>query len=272
MAQAERWQLDGNAPEVYATQLVPALFGPWAPLLVERAALHAGERVLDVACGTGAVARLAAPQVGPAGHVAGLDLNPGMLAQARAAAPPAGAVIDWREGNASALPFDASTFDAVFCQLGFQYFPDRQQAAREMRRVLKPGGRLVALVWRALEHSPGFAALAAALDKQVSPAAAAVMRAPFVFGDSTEALHNLLSQAGFTNVRVGADVRMVRFASPDALVRYQVAGSPLASHVAAADDSAREALMREVSAALQCYLNDDGLAFPIEGQVALAHS
>jgi SAM-dependent methyltransferase len=270
MSQSERWQLGGNAPEVYETRLVPAIFGPWAPLLVSHAGLRAGERVLDVACGTGVVARLAAPQVGRSGHVVGLDLNPGMLARARTAPPPEGATIDWREGDVAALPFDGSDFDVVFCQLGFQYFPDRQQAGREMHRVVKPTGRLVALVWRALVHSPGFATLAKALERYVSPAAAAVMRAPFVFGDSTDELRGLLTQAGFGTVHVGADVRMVRFESPEAFVRNQVQGSPLATHVAAVDDSAREGLIREVTAAMHAYLTDDGLAFPIEGQIAVA--
>jgi SAM-dependent methyltransferase len=122
MSQPERWQLGGNAPEVYETQLVPAIFGPWAPLLVAHAALRAGEHVLDVACGTGVVTRLAASQVGPRGHVVGLDLNPGMLSRARALPPPEGAPIEWKEGDAGALPFDVSTFDAVFCQLGFNTF------------------------------------------------------------------------------------------------------------------------------------------------------
>lgn len=270
MSQPERWQLGGNAPEVYETQLVPAIFGPWAPLLVAQAALRAGEQVLDVACGTGVVTHLVAPQVGPTGHVVGLDLNPGMLARARASPPPEGAAVDWREGDAGALPFDVSTFDAVLCQLGFQYFPDRPQAAREMRRILKPTGRLVALVWRALSHSPGFATLATALERNVSPAAAAVMRAPFVFGDSTDEFRGLLTQAGFRTVRVGAEVRMVRFASPAAFVRHQVAGSPLATHVAAVDDTVRETLIREVTAGMQAYVNDDGLAFPIEGHIAVA--
>ena len=152
---------------MYETQLVPAIFEPWAPLLVAQAALRAGERVLDIACGTGVVTRLVAPQVGPTGYVVGLDLNPGMLARARTSPPPEGAAVEWREGDAAALPFDVSTLDAVLCQLGFQYFSKRQQAAREMYRVLKPTGRLVALVWRALDHSPRFATLAAALEREL---------------------------------------------------------------------------------------------------------
>jgi ubiquinone/menaquinone biosynthesis C-methylase UbiE len=269
MSQSERWHLGGNAPEVYQRELVPAIFEPWASLLVAKAALCESERVLDVACGTGVVARLAAAHVGAKGHVVGLDLNPGMLACASSSTE--SAAVEWRQGDAVALPFDARSFDAVFCQLGFQYFSDRQQAAREMYRVLKPGGRVVALVWRALAHSPGFAAIAAALERHVSPAAAALMRAPFVFGDTINELRELFVQTGFRMVRVSADVRMVRFASPAALVRHQVASSPLAPHVAEVDDTAHDALVREVTGAMQSYVNDDGLAFPIEGHIALAH-
>ena len=97
------------------------------------------------------------------------------------------------------------------------------------------------------------------------------MRAPFVFGDTTDELRALLVQASFRTVRVSADVRMVRFASLAALVRHQVAGSPLVPHVAAVDDTVRDALLREVTAEMQCYLSDDGLAFPIEGHIGVAH-
>ena len=105
----------------------------------------------------------------------------------------------------------------------------------------------------------------------MSAAAAAVMRAPFVFGDSTDELRELLAQAGFRTIHVGADVRMVRFASPAALVRHQVAASPIAPHVAQVDDIVRDELIREVTATMQSYVSDDGLAFPIEGHIALAH-
>jgi ubiquinone/menaquinone biosynthesis C-methylase UbiE len=194
-----------------------------------------------------------------------------MLAVARSLAPPQGAPVEWRDGDAASLPFPTGAFDVVFCQLGLQYFPDRRQAVREMYRVLRPSGRLVVLVWRALGHSPGFAVLAGALERHVSPAAGAVMRAPFVFGDTTEELRMLLTDAGFRSVTIRSDVRMVRFASPEALVLHQVAGSPLASHVAQADDVAREALIHEVAGAMQAYMNDEGVAFPIEGHIAVAH-
>ncbi len=104
-----------------------------------------------------------------------------LLAVARSLPSPQGAIVEWREGDAGALPFAEALFDVAFCQLGLQYFPDRSQALCEMHRVLKSSGRLVALVWRALVHSPGFAALAKALERHVSPAARAVMQAPFVF-------------------------------------------------------------------------------------------
>src|SRR5215472_8707126 len=114
----EQWQLAGSAPELYQRYLVPAVTGQWAADLVEQAALQPGERVLDVACGTGVVARLAAACVGPTGRVAALDLNPGMLAVAREhpaeSEQGAVAVIEWYEGSALALPFLEAVFDVTF--------------------------------------------------------------------------------------------------------------------------------------------------------------
>ena len=97
------------------------------------------------------------------------------------------------------------------------------------------------------------------------------MRAPFVFGDSTDELRALLAQAGFRRILVSADVRMVRFPSPEAFVQYQVAGSPLATHVAEVSDADRDEMIREVNTAMQPYVNDEGLAFPVEGHIAVAH-
>src|SRR5260370_13852749 len=113
-----------SGPEIYERYMVPSLFGPWAADLVKLAAPIRGERVLDVACGTGIVARLAAQRVGPMGKVVGLDLNPSMLTVARSAS--AGTEnIEWREGNATAMPLSQQTFDLVLCQQGLQFLPDR---------------------------------------------------------------------------------------------------------------------------------------------------
>ena len=110
----------------------------WAADLVDRAALQPGERVLDVACGTGVVARVAAERVGSTGRVAALDVNSGMLAVARSLPAVTGAPVEWHEGSALALPFPDAAFDVAFCQLGLQFFPDRPKALREIRRVLVP--------------------------------------------------------------------------------------------------------------------------------------
>jgi len=226
MTDEQRWHLAGTAPEIYAEHLVPAVFAPWAPVLLDAAAVGIGHTVLDVACGTGVVAAAAAERVGPSGAVTGVDINPGMIA---VAARTRG--VRWAQADAARLPFPDGGFDRVLCQAGLQFVPDRLGALREMGRVLRPGGRVALLVWRALHHSPGFAALADALQAVVGPEAAAVMRAPFVFGDDPRPLVTLLDSAGFGDVDVQARAGTVRFASVEAFVRCQRAASPLAAHV-----------------------------------------
>ena len=130
-----------SVPAPYERVMVPAVFGPWAKILLDTVALPAGTRVLDVACGTGIVTRLAASQVGSTGRVVGLDINGGMLAVARAQPQPAGAQIEWQQGDATRLPFPDAEFGNVLCQQGLQYMPDRPAALREMKRVLASGGR-----------------------------------------------------------------------------------------------------------------------------------
>ena len=132
----------GSAPENYQRYFVPAIGGPFAEDLIAEAALRPGERVLDVACGTGVVARLAAERVGPSGTVAALDLNPAMLSVARSV-PSTGAAIRWYETSAESIPLPDDAFDVVLCQLGLQFVADKGAALREMRRGLAPGGRVL---------------------------------------------------------------------------------------------------------------------------------
>ena len=154
-----------RASAPYERVMVPAVFGPWAKDLLDTVALAAGTRVLDVACGTGIVARLAASQVGPTGRVVGLDTNEAMLAVARAQPQPTGAHVEWRQGDATKLPFPDAEFGAVLCQQGLQYVPDRAAALREMKRVLASGGRLGLSVF---SHSVGFQLFLSAPQRSLS--------------------------------------------------------------------------------------------------------
>lgn len=142
------------AVENYEKNVVTYSTGPLAAILLEHADPQPGEHVVDVACGTGVVARQTAPRVGASGTVAGVDINPVMLAVARSLPAPQGASIDWREGSASALPLPDAAFDLVLCQAGLQFFPDRLTALREMYRVLRLSGRAAISCVRSLEHQP----------------------------------------------------------------------------------------------------------------------
>lgn len=196
MREEEQWQLDGNAPELYQRHIVPAMTAMWAADLVDRAALRPGERVLDVACDTGVVARVAAERVGSTGRVAALDINPGMLAVARSLPAVTGAAIEWHEGSVFSLPFPEAVFDVVLCQLGLQFFSDRPTALREVRRVLVPNGRLALNVFGPIEHNPATHALANVLDRHVGPGASVAKRTEHVLAD-TAALCMLVAGAGF---------------------------------------------------------------------------
>jgi ubiquinone/menaquinone biosynthesis C-methylase UbiE len=267
MTQEGQWQVAGSAPEIYERELVPAVFGVWAPILVELAQPRSGEHVVDVACGTGIVARTAATSVGPAGSVVGIDLNPGMLGVARSLS--SNGSLQWKEASADKLPFPDGSFSVVYCQLGLQFFPDRPAALREMRRVSSAEGRLALMVWRGIHESPGFAVLAEALEQHIGPAAAAIMRAPFELSNADE-LENLVRAAGFQDVVVLQRKGTVRFPSVERFVLSYVGGSPLAGAVSKADDAAREALITDVKSALRKYSSDTELAFPIAAHLLSA--
>jgi ubiquinone/menaquinone biosynthesis C-methylase UbiE len=272
----QQWQLDGNAPELYQRYLVPAVTALWAADLVHRAALQPGERVLDVACGTGVVARLAAERISQRGRVAALDLNPGMLEVARSLPVVRGAVIEWHEGSALALPFPEATFDVVVCQLGLQFFPDRPKALQEFRRVLVvPGGRLALSVFGPIEHNPGTQALANALDRYAGPDASVAKRTEHALADTAE-LRQLVDDAGFYDVVIVTSSKLVRYPSPADYVRIQLAATPLASLVGQYSAAQRvrlvDALVEEVGNALLPYVGQEGLAVPQEVHSVLAAS
>lgn len=267
----ERWQLSSNGSGAYERYLVPALFTPWAIDLLARVALQPRDRVLDVACGTGIVARLAAQQVGASGDVTGIDLNAEMLREARTQSARLGAKVGWVEGHVETLPFRDATFDVVLCQQSIQFFSDQTRAIQEMKRVLAPGGRFALNVSRALQYNPYIRALADALQRHVGPEAGTAMRAPCGFGDA-EALRGLLARAVWRDIRIHIVILTIRHPSLTAFIAGQLAATPVADRIAALDTSARTALLDDIRTALRPYTDDEGLAVPYEIHVAVAHA
>jgi SAM-dependent methyltransferase len=198
---------------VYDDSFVPALFAQWGPVVAAAAGIMPGQRVLDVACGTGALTSAVAERVGPEGSVVGLDLNPEMLEVARRKFNR----IDWREAPAEALPFPDAVFDAVVSQFGLMFFADRAAALREMWRVLRPGGRLAVAVFDSVERAPGYAALVDILDRLFGEAVGDGLRAPFALGDAGQ-LRELAAVAGITGAAVTRHQGIVQFPSVADLV------------------------------------------------------
>jgi SAM-dependent methyltransferase len=260
-----QFQIQGDAAECYERWAVPFIIGPWVPGLIDLAELRVGERVLDVATGTGVVARLAARKVVPGGTITGLDINEGMLEAARRLPLPPGLKIDWRQGSAVALPFPDSAFDVVLCQQGLQFFPDRLKALREMRRVLMPAGRVALSVWTG--PSPYFTALREGLVRHVSPEAAISGAAAFSLGDGDE-LSGLLQAAGFRDVVVHHVRMTLRLPPPEEFVLRHLSAVPAAELVAAAGEQARMALVADIKEATRLYVDGYGLAVPQEVNVA----
>lgn len=237
--------------EVYDEMFVPALFQPWGPIVADAAEIGLGESVLDVACGTGVLACAALDRVGHQGTVVGVDPNADMLSVARRKSMS----VKWREGRAESLPFPERSFDAVVSQFGFMFFDDRPAALREMMRVLRPGGRMAVAVCDAVDHSPGYAALAGLLQRLFGDRIADAFRAPFVLGDA-ERLLSICAAAGIADAKVEQRKGSVRFASIKSMISTERAcvwtlGGML-------DDAQFAELLKEAEQALQPHAATSG--------------
>lgn len=261
----------GSAPAIYQEFLVPAMFAPFAKRLVEHGYVRPGSRVLDVACGTGVVSRTAAVLAGTGGSVAGVDLGEPTVAIARAyPAEENAAPIDYAQADAAVLPFDAEDFDVALCQQGLQFFPDRAGALAEMRRVLKPGGRVAIATWKDIE--PPFSAIADALGRHVSAEAAQMMHSPFTLGDGAT-LAGLMSDAGFREVAVIDETIQCTWASHPEFARRYIAASPIAPVFDAVPDHSQQAVSDEVAERLAPHANADGsLRMPMSTNVAVGRA
>lgn len=271
MANTDRidgWQLDDAGAAAYERNLVTRFTDPWAADLVERLEPRAGERVLDVACGTGIVARHAAALVGPDGEVIGTDVSPAMLSAAREATAHLDNV-SLKEAPAEQLPFPDATFDVVTCQAGLMFFPDRAAALAEIARVTKPGGRLGISTCRSLEHQPGYAVLVDVVTRHAGVLAGAVIGSPYALG-SREELRALVEEAGLKDVHLEIAVWSGRFGSAEDFLSSETSSSPLGDLVADLDRDVRDELLRDLTEALRPFTDDGGIVFPFETLVVTA--
>ena len=250
MTEHEAWQVSGDAAEVYEQCFVPAIFGQWAPRMVDVARVAPGDRVLDVGCGTGVLARAAAGQVAAESQVTGLDRNAGMLAVARRLRPQ----IEWREGDATALPFADASFDVVMSQFSLMYFPDRTAALKEMMRVLRPGGRLAVAVWGPYERAAGYVILTEIAHRRCGQAAADVLTAPFALGDK-DTLIDLCKAGGINDAAATLRDGTITYPTIEVFVETEVKGSPLEALL---DEESYQGLMREAQEKLQQFCTDGG--------------
>jgi len=248
-----------NTAENYERFFVPAIGEPVARDLVAAATLRAGERVLDVGCGTGIVARLAAEKLNGSGAVAGLDVNAGMLAVAREAAPHA-LGIDWYEANAEAIPLPDGAFDVVLCQMSLQFIPGRVNALREMRRVLAAGGRLVLNVPG--PTPPLFQTFADALTKHIDREAAPFVHAVFSLNDANE-IRQLAHDAGFGQVSLTQVMKPLKLPRASDFMWQYINCTPMVNAVAGATNEQRRALEREVCERWREFSSENGLAIEV---------
>lgn len=245
-----RGQVTRSAADVYEEFFVPALFREWAAPVSDAAAISSGQTVLDVACGTGVLAREALKRVHPGGSVVGLDRNEGMLTVARRASPG----IEWRLGEAESLPFANDCFDAVLSQFGLMFFDDRVTALKEMWRVLRPDGRLAVAVWDALDRTPGYEVMTTLLQRLFGDQISDALRAPYILGDS-EALLSLFAESGIPNAQIRTQDGTACFPSIESWVHTDVKGWTLADLI---DDAQYETLQREAQRELKSFERNDG--------------
>lgn len=259
MTDLDQGQLTAAAAETYDSFFVPALFEQWTAVVLDAVAAGEGDRILDVGCGTGVLARAALGLAGPSGAVAGVDPNEGMLAVARRST----GAVDWRAASAEDLPFDDDTFDRVVSQFALMFFTDQRAGLRELARVTRPHGRVALAVWASLDHSPGYAALSALVERLFGSVAADALRAPFSLGDPA-VLATLLTDA-MPDATITPHHGVARFDSLTSWLNTELRGWTLSEVI---DDDGFHTLLRHGQDELREFVHADGVAFPVVALVA----
>jgi ubiquinone/menaquinone biosynthesis C-methylase UbiE len=257
------WQLSGDAPTAY-TRYAAHILAPWTDDLITQAQCRSGDRVLDIACGTGIVANRVNPVSKAECRIVGIDINEGMLNMARR-----NAGIEWHLGSATELPFNDASFDVVLCQQGLQYFPDRPAAMREMARVLSPGGRVSLNVWGALDRQVFYVALIDGIGTFLGAEAKTAFDLAFSLNTADE-LRKLAGDAGLRNIHVRFEHRSMRYSNAGEMATGFMQATPIAGKFLALSEAKQRAFAEHVSERLRGYIDDAGVAAPMENHFLTA--
>jgi ubiquinone/menaquinone biosynthesis C-methylase UbiE len=258
----ETFQITADQAEAYEERFVPALFRQWVEPVLQGAAVEPGDRVLDVACGTGVVARAAVDRVRPDGSVTGVDLNPAMLTVARRVAPG----IDWRQGDVSALPFGADAFDVVTCQAAVFFFPDLTGALAEMARVTRPGGRVVVQSFSSLTAQPAYGPFVEVVARNAGPEAVRLLGTYWSCGD-LDVMRDRCAEAGLQVAAVEEHTRPAYFPDVRTMVLTEVNATPLRDRLGA-EELGR--VVAESEEPLGRFVQEGRLVVPLAGYVLSA--
>jgi ubiquinone/menaquinone biosynthesis C-methylase UbiE len=265
-----QWQLAREAAERYQHILTPAILGPFARALLDVAALRAQESVVDVGCGTGAAARAAAEQVGSAGQVTGIDVNAGMLEVARSLPPVSGASIAWREASATQLPLDDQSVDVVLCAQTLQFLAEKQASLAEMRRVVKPGGRVAVSLWCPITDNPYFDVLMSTMTRQIGAKTAAGLGAAFALSDA-DAIRRLFAAAEFGSIAMTVTQLDLPLPSLTEFVPRHISATPMAAGFEQASLDVQRAVVEDVAAQLCQYETNGQASIPFRSHMIVCH-
>lgn len=261
MNTADTYQLSTKAAEGYEQQKVPSLFGPMARATFDAISLSEGAHIIDIACGTGIISKVASERLAGKGRIVGTDLNQAMIEVARKTMPATRHTIEWFACDVTELPFEDGEFDIAFCQQGLQFFPDKPKALSEVRRVLATDGQLFLTCWKSV--TPLFQAVSDSLRHRIGDEIAEQALRPYAFRDGN-VISSLLGQAGFKIDEVSSLVVDRHLTPPRRAVRAEILAQPFEQALRASGDATIDAIVEDVVVALKTYGDDVIVTVPSE--------